>query len=268
MFDNEKILVVVDPTQNDTSTIDRAFASAKIRKNAEIHILYIIDNDAVDTSATNPHVYRDSQWFADNRAPLIEAGIDVYSQLCLSTEYHKAILNCAKQRNIDMILLPAGGDSESVKKSFSNQRWAILRKSECPVLLVKPGHEELRSVILAAVKIQNADEAQEALNERVLTRARWAADRYGATLHVVNAYKDSMDYPDRGVLARMANVPTEQIHVEEGAPEEVIAKVADSINSDAVVIGTNRREGLGELLRGNTSEKLLLSINQDIWTIN
>ncbi len=269
MFNNEKLLVVVDPTQTEPVAAQRALANAKIREDkAEIHMMFIVDVNATDTSADNMHSFRDAQWFADTRAPLLEEELTVISQVCFSTEYQKAILNYANQRNIDMIMLPVADDQSAQKKSFSNDRWAILRQSACPVLLVKPGKEELRSTILAAVKIQNADEQQAALNDRVLSRARWAAERYGAELHVVNAYKDSMDYPDRGMLARMADVPSERIHVEQGAPEDIIAQIADTVNADVVALGTNRREGLGELLRGNTSEKVIMSIRQDVLTVN
>ncbi|MFL0797166.1 MAG: universal stress protein [Cellvibrionaceae bacterium] len=269
MFNNEKLLVIVDPTQIEPVAAQRALANAKIREDkAEIHIMFIVDVNATNTSAENVNNFRDSQWFADTRAPLLEEGLTVISQVCFSTEYQKAILNYANQRNIDMIMLPIAEDQEAQKRSFSNDRWAILRQSECPVLLVKPGKEEQRSAILASIKIQNADEKQEALNNRVLSRARWSAERYGAELHVVNAYKDSMDYPDRGLLAKMADIPSERIHVEQGVPEDIIAQVADSINADVVALGTNRREGLGELLRGNTSEKVIMSIRQDVLTVN
>lgn len=49
---------------------------------------------------------------------------------------------------------------------------------------------------------------------------------YGADFHVVNAFMNSMNYPDRSKLANETNLLSDKIHVEAAYTDEAVSKVA------------------------------------------
>jgi universal stress protein E len=63
-------------------------------------------------------------------------------------------------------------------------------------------------------------------------------------------------------------VPNAQVHVEDGPPDRVIAAVAGQIDADIVVIGTLARQGFAAVMRGNTSERVIAALPQDVMTLN
>lgn len=106
------------------------------------------------------------------------------------------------------------------------------------------------------------------MNEKILADGRKQVEIYGAELYVINSYKDSMHYPDREQLLKFTGLPTENVHLGEGDPADVIAEYADEINADVVIIGTMHRTGAAALMRGNTSEKVLRKVKQDVVTLS
>jgi len=85
---------------------------------------------------------------------------------------------------------------------------------------------------------------------------------------VVNAYLDSMLYPDRGRLARETGLDSSNIHVVQGYTDEAIAKVSKDINADAVLIGTLGQTGMSKTIRGNTAERVISALDVDVVVIN
>jgi len=83
-----------------------------------------------------------------------------------------------------------------------------------------------------------------------------------------NSYKDSMHYPDQEQLLKFTGLNTEYVHLEKGDPAEVISGYTEEINTDLVVIGTMHRKGAAALMPGNTSEKVLRQVKQDVLTLS
>src|SRR5690625_7897465 len=78
-------------------------------------------------------------------------------------------------------------------------------------------------------------------------------------MHVVNAYLDSMNYPDRGRIVRETGVANDRIHIKNGYSSEVVAQVADDIGADLVIMGTLGQTGMASTRRGNTAERMIRS---------
>ncbi len=264
----ERVLVVVDPTKDNHPALDRSVITSRIRTpRPKIHVFMGVDGESIDTRATNPALYRNAEWFINMLKPLEDEGLDFTSQASWSTEWQQSILEAAKQIQADMIVIP--DYSINAHAGFlSDSNWALLRKSQCPVLIVRPEARAQRKTILAAINVQAKDERYLKLNEKVLARGKWAADHYGAEFHVVNAYSDSLHYPDLGQIVRNTGLSSEFIHVKQGAPEDVISEMARELNADVVVIGTLAREGVLAAMRGNTSEKVIGKVKQDVMTLN
>ncbi|NIB44027.1 universal stress protein [Pseudomaricurvus alkylphenolicus] len=269
MSNQETLFVVVDPTQTDHVALERAIITSRIRDvPPKLKVFVGVDSTGVSLDADNPDIYRTTQWFESLRKPLDEEGLDYTLVICWSNQWHEAILQAAKKTEADLILVPSYA-TEELRYRFTDAKWNLIRHAPCPVLIVRPGAKSQRKVILSAVKMQSTNSKYEELNNQIIERGKWAAEAYGADFHVVNAYSDSMHYPDRGNMVRKIGIDSDKIHVVQGPPEEVVAKVAAEIEADIVVIGTLKRTGLSLAMRGNTSEQVTSKlINHDIMTLN
>lgn len=271
MSNIEKLFAVVDPSAKRHPALERAICVSKISNaETEIKVFVIVDADSVDTRSTNDTMFRDLDWFSQSiKLPLENAGITYNIEVSWSHEWKKAILSSAKQFDAGRIYLPVHERISASRFTFSESKWDLLKTATCPVVLVQPAATENRKIVLAAVNVQALSDEQRELNRRIISCGNKFASLYGAEFHVVNAYLDSMNYPDRGKLVNETGLPSNNIHVESGYTDEVVAKVSAKVNADLVVIGTLGQNGLtGSRRRGNTAERVIAALTQDIMVIN
>ncbi len=268
MSNQDTLFVVVDPTQNDHVALERAIITSRLRDvPPKLKVFVAVDSAAVSLDADNPDIYRDTEWFENLKKPIIEEGLDYTLVICWSTQWHEAVLQAARKTEATLILMPDYSAKQS-RNRFSDAKWQVLRYADCPVLICRPGANSQRKVVLAAVKMQDSAPQYVDLNEKIIQRGKWMAERYGADFQVVNAYTDSLSYPDRGAMMRKLSIDSEKIHVRQGPPEEVVAEVAEEIHADIIVIGTLKRRGVMLAMRGNTSEQVMSRLKQDVMTLN
>ena len=269
--DQERVFVVVDPTASEHIALQRAIITARFRKpSPTLYIFVAVDSESIDTRATNDSLFKNSQWFEDEiHAPLKKEGLDYQIEISWSSEWQRSILKSANRFGADVILLPIQKKKKhTLRLTFSESKWKVLKKATCPVILVRPGAAEQRKSILAAVNFQAIGDQQRLLNANILARGKWLAEHYGAELHVVNAWKDSMNYPDRGKLAKETNLPSKNIHVVPGYTDEAVAKTAQEINADLVIMGTLGQTGQTATRRGNTAERVISALDVDVVVVN
>lgn len=260
----ECLLVIIEPTNDKHIALERAIITSRLRQDKpRLHLFIAVDPESNDLKARNQSLYRDKQWLDALTAPITDEGLDYSYDLCWSNEWMEAVLTCADRIKPDVMLIP---DYEpGVRRSlFTASKWGLLRNSRTPVMIVRPGASNLRKVVLAAVNIQSEkeDDRYQELNEKILSKGAGVAKLYGADFYVVNAYRDSMHYPDRERIMAKAGLESKFVHAEEGRPEDVISSYANEIKADIIVIGTMSRQGAAALMKGNTSEKLLEKISQ------
>lgn len=269
MTKQQKIFVVVDPNDEQHVALERVKLTSQLHEvKPFVHVFVAVDNDAVDTRAYNTNLVRDQSWFDEQiRKPLTEAGVEHLIEVCWSSEWQTAVMQAAKTADAHRIYLPAR-PSTPRRFWFTESKWDLLKGAYCPVVLIRPGAEGARKIVLAAVNFQASREVQKELNREILKAARDISDIYHAELHVVNGYLDLMNYPDRGRLKKETGLPQENIHVDNGYTSEVVSKVAQNIQADLVVMGTLGQNGMTSSRRGNTAERLINSLNTDVMVIN
>lgn len=273
MEQQSTLFVVVDPNDEKHVALERALTTARGRNpQPRLAVFVAVDGEAVDTRAVNDHLFRDESWFREQiREPIATAGLTCEITVCWSSDWQAAIVQEAKRCNAEMIYLPVHAKS-SRRFTFAESKWRVLKTARCPVVLIRPGAKEARKVVLATVNYQAKTLEHRQLNRQISERATFIAGHYGAELHLVNAYLDSMLYPDRGALAKLADktgVPTHRIHVKRGYTSDVVEAVAREIDADLVVMGTMNQYGAtGSLLRGNTAERVIGQLDVDVMVCN
>lgn len=270
MTSSEKLFVCVNPSDEEHIALQRAIITSRLRTPEPVLQVFMgVDGEAVDTRASNDKLYRDHRWFEEViRRPLENSGLKYGVEISWSHEWQEAICRSAHLFGADSILLPIQSRVSYSRFTFSESKWSLLKEANCPVVLVRPGAAEKRSVILAAVNFQATREEQKELNKRLLSEANFFAEKYAAELHVVNAYLDSMSYPDRGRLARDTELPAERVHVRQGYTDEVVAEVANDISADLVIMGTLGQNGQIKARRGNTALRVIAALDTDVMVFN
>lgn len=188
-------------------------------------------------------------------------------------EPEEVIVETAEESRADLLVMGLAG-TDSAGTGIGDTALRIVRHAHCPVLVVRGG--PVKGPVLAATDL--SDPAQAALS----TAALWAerAQEPLVTLHVVDyspvvvvpeAFGPGIPIPvsedehkaivkaatDRlaEVLGRL-EIKCDRL-VEEGAPAERIASVAEQIEASLVVVGASGGGGLRRLLLGSVAEDVL-----------
>ncbi len=158
----------------------------------------------------------------------------------------------------------------------------LLRKCPCPVMLVRHGSLEPHPKIAGAVNASTEEEAERALNNKIVELTLRMAELEGGVPMLLQAWtpfaerlvhghasEDAFAAYVEGVRkrtaadleqlvrsfgGRLARVRT--IH-RRGEPEDVIPEFVVAEGVDLVVMGTVARSGISGLLIGNTAERVL-----------
>lgn len=266
----QKVFVVVDPSDEKHIALERAIITSKFREpRPKLMVFVAPDAQSVDMRYTNDSLFRDQHWFQSAiREPVTENGLECEVMACWSSDWQESIVKESKRLGADVILLPVHAKSSTRRFTFAESKWQLLKNAECGVVLVRPGANENRKVILAAVNFQATRKEQIHLNKTIVEHGKRTAENYGADFHIVNAYRESLNYPDRGKLVNETGVASDHIHVQQGYTDEVVSAVAKKVGADLLVMGTLGQNGLTRARRGNTAERVIGSVDIDVMVYN
>jgi len=268
MITRDNILVVVDAAHSEHLALNRAvqFAGRQRYARTTVHVFVGFEGYDMSDSEQAVEAVRGREWLSELLAPLEQTGVKFEANLVWTQNWEKSIIDATRRTESELVIISRS--SAINKTGITDSCWSLLRKSDVPVLTVELDAPAKRKNILAAVNMQSTDETYETLNRKVLLEGKDVAEFYDAKLHVVNAYQDAQDYPDRDKVKRILDIKRKDIHVDMGKPEDVIASVADQVQADLVIMGTKSRQGIRATLRGNTSEKIISQLKVDVLTLN
>lgn len=196
----------------------------------------------------------------------------------------QGVIDAAVEADADLVLKAAAIDEGLSTVLYTPADYNLLRHSDIPVMLVKPDAWVTNPVVLAAVDALNDD--QHELSARVLFEAAALASILGGELDVVTAYPITEPWSERSpvgidfaavrteiettlrdsvaALAKEAKINYRYLHVVEGSPEMAIHQLAETSNTEILVMGTVAREGVKGVVMGNTSETILHHTHCDV----
>ena len=267
-MEKRKFLVIVDPSHERHLALERMLDIIQQRREwvREFHLLVGFESDDKGDPDTPDEVIRSNDWFRNLLQPLDESGVDYTTELFWTRSWRDSILNAADRYSCDTIMLCEA--SAEHKRGITDSKWDLVRRASSDVVIVDEGTKAPIECILAAVNTQATDPVHKVLNEKILERAKFLSDFFEADYHVVNAYKDSEDFPDRELIGRMTGLPREKIHRDMGKPDDVISEVAVKVDADMVVLGISARRGLSAAFSSHTTEGVMEKITVDVVALN
>lgn len=259
----EKLFVLIDPRDDRPCALHRAIAWAKLHTPAPVISIAMACNANRPNSEGLKHFVRGQEWMdREVFGPLTAAGLRYECAFVWRSRWPDVGLEAAEASQAGMMFMPSH-EQAAANPVLQRGRWSFLGYSPCPLMLVRGASDQRkRSTVAVAVNFQARRTEQIELNKRILGYGMREASLHGAELHVINAYLDSMHYPDRGRLVRETGLPPKQVHIWPGYTDKVVSEAAREFDIDLLVMGTiNQRGGQGSVRRGNTTARVLAALN-------
>ncbi len=264
----KNVIVAIDPLDDQQVALERALVMNDVLDGGiNIHLFISLETEKLHDLHDTFEFSCDGEWFETLVKPMVDAGIDYTSEVVWTDVWHRSMNATVEKYNADLIFI-TDSSTKSKRTNLTASKWALLRASKCPVMIVHSESSLERKNILAAVNMQTDDPRYSALNEKINNYSDLLASKYGAEKHIVNGYGDGMDYPDRAKLIQTTGTKQENIHVKQGDPKSIIADTAKDVDADIVVIGTLARRGVMAAMRGNKSEHIIRELNCDVMVLN
>jgi universal stress protein E len=294
----KKILAVIDPTTDNQKALKRSIELAQ-RTGSEITALLTIydlsyemttmlsgeERDAMRQSVINDH----QQWLDEKVNEHKHTNIIINTSIIWHNRPFEIIIKKVINEAYDIVIKGTHQHDKFKSVIFTPTDWHILRKCPCPVLLVKEHNWPDNGNVLTALNIGSDDAEHKALNDKLTQEAIHLSSLIKANIHLVNSYPgtpvniaieipefNTCEYNDTmlkhhqsamNIHANAFSISSENTHVKEGLPEDVIQSVSDEIDAELVILGTIGRTGLSAALIGNTAEHVIDRLNCDVLAI-
>ncbi len=259
------VLVVIDPSQQYHPALDRALLLAKRAHGDATAKMVFVVTPFQQPSQQAQTVLCTNEWLKENiHDQLVDSHVDYSVILGWGSSSNDIIIQAAKDVQAALTIAPYY-EQPSGGRILSDERWKLLRESTTPVLIASRPPATHAGRMLCTLKTQ--DPSYEERNTRILSTAAKFAETFGLETHIVNAYEDSMQYPDRGKIASLSGIPNDRIHVKLGEPQDVICDIANEVSADIILIASHQRKGIKGALRGNMIEKIIQRLDRDVLMI-
>ena len=297
MLKYRNILVYIDPTKDQQPALQRAIEIVEQQVNTTITLfLCCYDltyemtslSSAEERKAMQALVIRENkEWLEELAAPHIEKGFHINCEVHWHNRPFEAVIKLILQNGYDLLIKSTHPHSRLSTILFTPTDWSLLRKCPIPLLLVKAKSWPVDGNILCAINCKSIQDAEHYdLNAAILSEANDISTMVKSNVHAVNAYPsppmnimmelpefDPIHYEDglkefhQKILSDYAekyDIKSENTHLKQGLPEDVICDVSKEIDADLVILGTVGRSGLDAALLGNTAEQVINNLESDL----
>ncbi len=264
----KRILVVIDPTQNEQVALKRASLIAGFIE-SELHLL-VCENRQDYTPLL--------QELADQlKASGIACGFSQSWYSNLTDTISRAVV----REGCGLVIKQHLPDSALRKALLTPDDWKLLRYCPAPVLMVKNSESWIKGSVLAAIDLGSHDDQHHVLHDTIVSHASDIAEMIDGDLHLISAHPAPMlssadptfqlresiasSYLDASVeYTGKYAIDAQRLHIDEGPADTLIPFVANKIGASVTVIGTVGRKGIAGALIGNTAEVVLDQLNTDV----
>jgi universal stress protein E len=214
-------------------------------------------------------------------------GARVTTRIVWGAPHYEAIIAAAQNWRADLIVVGAH-EPETLHTRLTDTDWQLMRRTRCPLLVVKGASFDGYATILAAVDPLHAHDEPEGLDRAVLDAGRSFAHAFGSTLRAVYSIQGGAAFelasavqvaPGMlygaenvaalhrravGELAVEYGVAPSEVDLVEGAAAQSIISLAEQRGAELVVVGTPQRRGLAAAAFGNTAELVAAEVGCDV----
>ena len=296
MKETTQIVVVINRSTDADYVLQKAAAIAKSSsKGASVLVVRVMFEELIEHTNVDPEATQslklylmqaEEEFLVDLVEDHRENFVDIETATLWNKRVSDAVAKVSETFKADLVIKSADPDSAHFPRHPDD--WNLLRGATCPVFLVKPEPWPTDPVVLAAINV--SDFEHQAMNARIIESAAKLTNALSGKLHIANALprtnpilissEVNVDFEklehdvETEVVGQLQDLLTNleidgaQLHVEAGIAARVVAGTADNLNAAVVVVGTAGRQGVSALIIGNTSEKLLHTLHQDLLVLH
>jgi nucleotide-binding universal stress UspA family protein len=197
------------------------------------------------------------------------------------------IIHMVLRSEAELVVVGKRDETSADGRKLGSVAVMLLRNCPCPVWVVKPDHDLLQKLVLAASDLSP-------VGDEACRHAARIARLHECELHVVHAYQiplelqmessriSDVEYGERveqlksravaHIRGSVAGIVEDsekdlEVHVGKGVPSNVIREAVAHLDPDLLVMGTISRGGLAGLLVGSTAERLLERVDCSILAV-
>jgi universal stress protein E len=203
---------------------------------------------------------------------------------------YEAILSAVREWQADLLVVGAH-ERPTLHTRLTDTDWQLMRRSPCPLLLVKSPSFNGYATIVAAVDPLHAHDEPYGLDHAVLAAGRWAARACGSTLRAVYAYPgqaafelasavevapgvlygaenvEALHRTAVNELAERFGIAASEVDLVAGAASDVIVDSVAKRRAELVVVGTQQRRGVLAAAVGSTAENVVAAVPCDVLVV-
>lgn len=198
----------------------------------------------------------------------------------------RAVKGIIAKHNFDLVLKTPYKQADFKKLFRSGLDHYFVSECPLPVWMIKPRLWDKDIEVLACVDIGDDDLNNHLLNKKILATSDKLAGAMGAQMHIVDCYYGeigslNIDYNSKRGFKREATIrekhvetlklyiseyslADDQLHFEEGLPDDALPQKAAAINAEVTVIGNNEDTNYAARLFGDTAVSLTRAMPCDI----
>lgn len=240
------------------------------------------------------------RWAETYITEAIEADVQADIDIVWAKPIYEAINKKAEEDNYDLVIKSTHNHPTINRIFFTPNDWQLLKTCRKPLIMAKSSDTNQYSNVMAAIDPSNRHSHSVELDPTILRNAREVASSTDAKVHAVHCY-DPIAYQlwsDIGIgmgagmgpadftmgqdnydqyinqlkkdneetfnkVIESVNFPKENLHLEEGYPEQILPDLVKRDSIDLLVMGTSYHSGL----IGSTIEKILDEVECDIMAV-
>lgn len=243
-------------------------------------------------TATAPDDYTQEAmaWLTQLAEPLGQQGLKVCTDAAWHRHPYQAALEKVAAVRPDIVIKTTRHDTLLHRTLFNYTDWHLIRNCPCPLLLAKSEDEWATRRIIACVDPAHIHSQAETLDYVIIETAQLLAYRLRGELHIFHSIEPSpllmawvqeQDWSLKSAeqriyehhqelldeLLRPYGINPQRIHILTGMPDKTLVQYAEEIEASLVVMGAVSKGALGNLLIGNTAEKVLDALKCDILVV-
>lgn len=220
--------------------------------------------------------------------PMKNQGLESSAKVFVGTPFLEIVREVIRGK-YDLLIVTAEGKTELKNMLFGTTTMHLMRKSPCPVWVLKPEEPSRFRRILAAVDPNPSRKENRKLNAKILELASSLAVLQESELHVIHAWDIPRQYLSflRNDLDKIGedaqqmhrswfdallnkhslSVQESRIQLVRGDAGIEIPRYANEKGVDLVVLGTVSRTGITGLLMGSTAEKVFFRVDCSVLAV-
>lgn len=289
MFRLNRILVVIEPEQDDQLALDKAIRLARVSGGSlELvicdHNAYLEDGFYFDPPQARllrqEHVERNRQLLEDMAVVIRQQGFTVEVEALWGNPGYQKLIDKVLTSKPDLLIQSTRHHDKIARLLLSHQDWQLLRYCPCPLLLVKDLAWPEHPLFVAAVDPVHSNDKPADLDHQLTDVAQSLAKLSGGEVHLFHScYQAPVSgvYPlvvDKALyrektaaLLAACSLSDDALFISDEVVTQALPAYLQQQDASVLVMGAVSRSALDRFLVGSTAEKLLDRVDQDVLVV-